>query len=130
MTSLESSSDEIPELAELAIYETQIDEELLDEQPFGIIRLDSSGRILNYNLYEEKLARRSREEVVGKNFFFEVAPCTKVRKFYGRFLDGVERRSLKATFSFNFAFAHGDRKVEITLLYRSVDDSVWVIVRG
>lgn len=123
-------SADIPETVELGILSSEIDEQLLDEQPFGIIRLDSSGRILNYNLYEERLARRSRRDVVGKNFFFEVAPCTRVKKFYGRFIDGVERRSLKATFSFQFLFPHGERSVEISLLYRSEDDTVWVLVRG
>lgn len=130
MSSQDDSNPETPEFAELGILDQEIDEDLLDEQPFGIIRLDAAGRILNYNLYEEKLARLNRRDVKGKNFFFEVAPCTRVRQFYGRFVDGVERRALKATFSFKFLFDHGTRNVEITLLYRSTDDTVWVIVRG
>jgi photoactive yellow protein len=86
--------------------------------------------VLAYNLYEEGLARRHRREVVGKNFFTDVAPCTRVRRFYGRFLDGVARRSLRATFGFVFAFAHGERAVEVTLFYREETETVWVLVRG
>lgn len=119
-----------PTLVELGIRVGEIKESELDGQPFGVIRLDTAGRVLSYNLYEEHLARRDRRDVIGKSFFFDVAPCTRVRRFYGRFLDGVARRSLHATFGFVFAFAHGERSVEITLLYREEEDAVWVLVRG
>jgi len=115
---------------EFDIRVMSMNERELDAQPFGVIRLDASGRVLSYNLYEERLARCDRREVIGKNFFIEVAPCTRVRRFYGRFLDGVSRRSLHATFGFVFAFAHGERTVEITLFFRAQDDTVWVLVRG
>ena len=88
------------------------------------------GKVLSYNTYEEKLAKRSRHDVVGKNFFLQVAPCTKVRSVYGRSLDGVERRSLRARFDFVFELDDGPRPLEVTLLYREQDDTVWVIVRG
>jgi photoactive yellow protein len=119
-----------PALAELGLRIDDLDASALDEHPFGIIRLDAAGRVLSYNVYEERLARRSRHDVVGKNFFFDVAPCTRVRRFYGRFVDGVARRSLRATFGFVFAFAHGERAVEVTLFYRESEDAVWVLVRG
>ncbi len=125
-----SGADQLPELAEMAIRGSEVDEATLDDQPFGVIRLDRSGRILGYNLYEEQLARLRREDVIGKSFFLEVAPCTQVRAFYGRFMDGVAKRSLKATFSFVFKFSHGERNVEITMFYRQQDDTIWVLVRG
>ena len=31
------------------------------------------------------------EEAIGRSFFDEVAPCTKVQEFHGRFLEGVEK---------------------------------------
>lgn len=118
------------ELAELDILVTELDPSTLDEQPFGIIGLDPVGRVLEYSLYEQRLARMRREDVLGKNFFLEVAPCTRVKAFYGRFLDGVARRSLRARFGFVFPFPHGERAVEIAMVYRREDDTVWVLVRG
>lgn len=117
-----------PSIAELGIVVEDLDPDDIDDHPFGVIQLDVRGRILAYNAYEEKLARLRREDVLGKHFFFEVAPCTRVRAFYGRFLDGVALGTLDVTFGFVFPFAHGERHVEITMWYR--DETVWVLVRG
>lgn len=102
----------------------------LDDQPFGIIRLSSRGIVLSYNRHEQTKARRRPESVIGRNFFREVAPCTQVKEFYGRFLDGVERRDLNTTFGFLFTMPHGERHVDISLFYKASDDSVWVLIRG
>ncbi len=118
-----------PTLAELGHNVEHLDPEAIDACPFGVILLDRQGRILQYNSYEERLANLRRDDVLGKSFFFEVAPCTRVRAFYGRFLDGVARGSLNATFGFVFPFSTGTRRVEITLFSQD-GDSVWVLVRG
>lgn len=111
-----------------------MDERELDRQPFGVIRLDRKGKVLSYNLYEERQARRKRQDVIGKNFFTDIAPCTRVKEFYGRFLLGVERRELNATFGFVFHFPHKTRNVDVSLFYKQghddSDGSVWVIIRG
>jgi photoactive yellow protein len=119
-----------PLIAEFDIRVTELNEQELDTQPFGIIRLDREGVVLSYNLYEESRARRRRENVIGKNFFAEVAPCTRVQEFYGNFLKGVAQRKLNATFGFVFPFPHGDRNVDISLYYKEKDDSIWVLIRG
>ena len=100
----------------------------LDELPFGMIQLDRTGRILKFNQTEAKLARINRDRQLGKNFFDDVAPCTKVRDFYGRFREGLEQRSLYETFGFVFKFDHGWRNVAITLFYSDKTDSVWVLI--
>jgi len=100
----------------------------LDELPFGMIQLDRTGRILKFNQTEAKLARINRDRQLGKNFFDDVAPCTKVREFYGRFLQGVNNRALYETFGFVFKFDHGWRNVAITLFYAEKTDSVWVLI--
>jgi photoactive yellow protein len=126
---LDEASPPGPSLAELGHTVENLDPEAIDACPFGVIRLDPQGRILQYNRYEERLANYKREDVIGKSFFFEVAPCTRVRAFYGRFLDGIARGTLNATFGFVFPFASGARRVEVTLYSRGGDD-VWVLVRG
>jgi len=116
--------------AEFDIRVTELTEAQLDAQPFGVIRLARDGTVLSYNLYEEKIARMRREDVVGKNFFSDVAPCTRVKEFFGRFIDGVEQREMNVTFGFLFAFKHQHRNVDVSLYYKKSDDSIWVIVRG
>lgn len=119
---------------EFDIRVMSMNERDLDAQPFGVIRLDRDGVVLSYNLYEERQARRKRRDVVAKNFFIDIAPCTRVKEFYGRFLLGVERRELNATFGFVFHFPHKTRNVDVSLYYKKGaqmrDDTIWVIIRG
>jgi photoactive yellow protein len=112
------------------LQDGDLSREKIDAHPFGVIGLDRAGRVISYNRYEELLARRSRDEVLGKNFFREVAPCTQVKRFHGRFLDGVARRSLDTSFRFIFPFKDSVRTVFIAMFYRHDDDTVWVLVRG
>jgi photoactive yellow protein len=101
----------------------------LDLLPFGAIRLSTDGTITAYNQTEEKLANRKAEDVVGKNFFSEVAPCTRVKRFYGAFQAGVERKELSEVFDFIFAFPTGARDVRIRMIYTAAPKpAVWIFV--
>jgi photoactive yellow protein len=100
----------------------------LDALPYGIIQLDAHGRILKYNAVESRLASLPQAQAIGKQFFTEIAPCTKVQAFYGRFKDGVIRESLDATFQFHFAFKQQPRDVTVRLFYSKRTRSVWVMI--
>lgn len=65
----------------------------LDSLPFGAIQLDHTGTILQYNDYESRLAGIDKAKAIGKNFFTEVAPCTDVKEFRGRFTEGSPENS-------------------------------------
>lgn len=101
----------------------------LDTLPHGVIQLDARGNVLRFNAYEEKLAGLSKANVLGKNFFKEVAPCTDVQEFYGRFREGVAQGKLHCKFRYHFAFKQNPRNVTITLFYSDRDKSVWVFVQ-
>ncbi len=100
----------------------------LDRLPYGMIQLDRTGRILNYNAVESKLASLPKEDAIGKQFFTEIAPCTRVQEFYGRFKEGVIRESLDTSFRFHFAFKQSPRDVIVRLLYSKRSRTVWVLV--
>lgn len=100
-----------------------IDFATLDLLPYGIIVVDEEGKILYYNAREEQIANRQREDVLGKNFFTEVAPCTQVQEFYGRFKETMHRAGLVADFHFHFPFPERPREVEITLTSFQKDSS-------
>ena len=87
----------------------------LDQLPFGVVTLDARGRILAYSDTESRLAGLPRDAVVGRNFFQDVAPCTRVREFEGRFKDFAEGRSRLGieSFEFVFHFRHGAQRVVI-----------------
>ena len=50
-------------------------EEALDELPFGAVGLDSQNTVEFYNKHEERYSGLPRDIVVGRHFFFDVAPC-------------------------------------------------------
>ena len=102
--------------------------EELDALPYGMIQLDANGRILKYNAVESRLASLAQEQALGKQFFTEIAPCTKVQEFYGRFRDGVVRESLDTAFQFHFAFKQQPRDVTVRLFYSRRTRSVWVMI--
>jgi photoactive yellow protein len=94
-----------------------LDDSELDRAPFGIICVDREGTILRYNLYESRLARLDRNQVLGRGFFEEIARCTRTDAFEGRF-----RRFVEGTlpleeqrFEYVFDFAFGAQQVVVEL---------------
>ena len=93
----------------------QINFATLDLLPYGIILVNREGVVLYYNAREEQIARRRKEEVIGKNFFTEIAPCTQVQEFYGQFQETMSRIGGVASFGFRFPFPDRPREVNISL---------------
>lgn len=101
----------------------------VDGLPFGLIGVDGAGTILQYNAFESRLARLAKERVIGRNFFRDVAPCTAVKEFQGRFDrfaaepgDGAE------SFDFVFPFAFGTQHVNVTFLRSTKTDQLKILV--
>lgn len=74
----------------------------LDRLPFGVVKLDAQGTILAFNVAESELSGFRPAEVLGRNFFHDVAPCTRTKKFFGRFQEGVAAGRLNASFEYRF----------------------------
>jgi len=114
---------------ELSLIVDSMTESQLDQLPHGAIQLATDGTVLKFNAYESQLANLKKDKVVGKNFFRDVAPCTDVQGFYGRFREGVRAKKLHETFRYHFAFRQNPRDVSVTLFYSPTTDSVWVFVK-
>ena len=106
----------------------EIDFATLDLLPYGIIVVDEAGVILYYNAREEQISNRRKADVVGKNFFTEIAPCTQVQEFYGRFKETVHRVGLVANFHFHFPFPERPREVEIALTSFQKEESILCLI--
>jgi photoactive yellow protein len=100
----------------------------IDELPIGVIRTDREGVVSGYNASESSLSGMNPPEVVGKNFFTEVAPCTNVQRFAGRFREGIAAGSLYESFPYTFEFKPQEMSVLITLYYQSPDPDAWIFV--
>ena len=95
---------------------SELTEGQYDALPFGLLQLDRGGHVLRYNATEEQLSGMDRADVLGKHFFRDIAPCTRVKEFEGVFQDLLERGgSARSAFDFVFRFAGGDRFVHIAM---------------
>jgi photoactive yellow protein len=121
-----------PQTAAAVIERIQVQdltEQELEKLPFGAIQLDTTGRILRFNGFESQISGVSKEQAVGKLFFTEIAPCTNVKEFYGRFKEGVARKRLHEKFRYHYSFKRNPMDVTITLFYSDLTQSIWVFVR-
>jgi len=110
MVSEDGTLDAVERLAAMS-------KEEVDDLPYGFVVLDEVGTVLLYNRYEASISRLLPERVVGKNWFKEIAPCTRVEAFYGRFRALVlDAARLSETFRFRFSFMHGAEDVAVQLV--------------
>lgn len=101
----------------------------LDKLAFGAIQLDKTGKILNYNKAEGEITGRNPADVIGKNFFTDVAPCTNSKEFFGRFKSGVDSGKLETMFEYTFDYQMKPTKVKVHMKKAVIGDSYWVFVK-
>lgn len=100
----------------------------IDSLPFGYIALAPDGTVRKYNRYEADLARKDPQEVLDRNFFREVAPCTQVQEFEGRFREFLDSDRMATSFDFEFKFRHGAQRVRIGFVRSPLGKEVIVTV--
>jgi photoactive yellow protein len=101
----------------------------LDRLPFGAILVDRTGRVLKYNGVQAGLSGRPAGEVIGKNFFNDVAPCTKGHQFQGRFQQGVAQGSVNVMFEYAFDYKMTPAKVRVHMKATSLDEGIWIFIK-
>lgn len=101
----------------------------IDGLAFGAIQLDANGSILQYNVAEGEITGRSPDQVIGKNFFKDVAPCTATPEFEGAFKKGVKAGDLNTIFEYTFDYNMAPTKVKVHMKKALTGDSYWVFVK-
>lgn len=104
-----------------------VDDSELDTIDFGVVALDADGVVLRYNLYESRLARLDRNQVLGRNFFTDVAPCTRCEEFEGRFRHVVATGD-RVQFEFLFDFRFGAQKVAVEIISIPGGDRYYLLI--
>ena len=107
----------------------KMNEKQIDNLAFGAIQLDKDGVILIYNATESEITGRKPEDVIGKNFFREVAPCTRRPEFYGKFKEGVAKGELNTLFEYEFDYKMNPVKVKVHMKKALVGDTYWIFVK-
>ena len=120
MTRIEFASDDIEN--DLALMTPQA----IDGLAFGAIQLSATGTILAYNATESSITGRSKEAVIGRNFFGEVAPCCNKPGFRGVFDEGVRSGALNAIFDYTFDYKMNPTRVKVHMKKAVADGTYWV----
>ncbi len=103
---------------------SEMNPEELDSLPFGVVQLKPEGEILSYNQYESELAGLDSQEVIGKNFFIQVAPCTNNFMIYHRYL---EEEQIDA--HLDYLFTYGMRPTQVRLrMLKSPEAGCYLLV--
>jgi photoactive yellow protein len=97
--------------------------------PFGAVMLDRSGTIVRYNKAEGALVSRVPEEVVGKKFFDEIAPCAKGKRFHGEFLKFHQTGQINVMFDYKFAYKGANLAVKIHMKAQPDGQHCWLFVK-
>jgi len=97
--------------------------------PFGAAMLDRAGKIVKYNKAEGLIANRTPEDMVGKDFFNEVAPCAKGKRFHGEFLNFHRSGQINVMFDYKFAYKGANVSVKIHLKSQPDGQHCWMFVK-
>lgn len=101
-----------------------------DRLPFGFITVDRTGTIVAFNAFETAYSGLPEDQVLGRSFFHDVAPCTAVREFEGRFRAMIDAGKAEvARFRYLFRFAGGERLVQVSMTFIANEERGIIIVR-
>ncbi len=97
--------------------------------PFGAILLDRQGNIQKYNQAEGLIAGRDPSDVIGKNFFNDIAPCAKGKRFHGEFLKFYKSGQINTLFDYEFEYKMKPVQVRIHLKSAPDGQTCWLFVK-
>jgi photoactive yellow protein len=101
----------------------------IDRLPVGVMLLNEQGTVLRYNAVESRFSGVIAEAALGKNFFTEIAPCTRVSALRRAFEDGVRAGNLNSTLSYTFTFPNRPMRVLVQLRSAKERGLGWIFVR-
>ena len=96
----------------------------LDELAFGVVGLDEEGHVDRYNAHEERSSGLPRDHVVGRHFFFDVAPCMNNYLVAER----LEEPMLDVTMPYVLTFRMRPTPIRLRLIRTQAARRRWVLV--
>ena len=100
----------------------------LDALPYGVVGLDDSGIVTRYNATEADFSNHPAQQVIGKNFFTQIAPCTNNRLVYGAFRDGLATGHLDLKIPYTFTYIMRPTNVVMHLVRCEDSRANWLLI--
>jgi photoactive yellow protein len=105
---------------------SSMDQNAMDQLDFGVVRMNRKGIIEAYNQYELDLSGNQRDEVIGKNFFQQIAPCTNNFMVAEKFISDQE---LDEEMDYVFTYKMQPTGVKLRLLARPGEQYQYLLVK-
>lgn len=97
--------------------------------PFGAIMVDQQGKVLRFNHVESGISGRRSEDVVGRNFFDDIAPCAKGQVFYNHFFRAVSEGEVNTMFDYHFDYKMTSTNVRIHMKSADASRGIWIFIK-
>lgn len=97
--------------------------------PFGAIMVDQQGNVLRFNHVESGISGRSVADVVGRNFFNDIAPCAKGQIFYNHFFRAVADGQVNTMFDYQFDYKMMPTNVRIHMKSANAKQGIWIFIK-
>lgn len=97
--------------------------------PFGAIMVDQKGDVLRFNHIESGISGRDAADVVGKNFFNDLAPCAKGQSFYNHFFKAVADGQVNTMFDYQFDYKMSPTNVRIHMKSANASQGIWIFIK-
>lgn len=97
----------------------------IDTLKFGVVRMKADATVTLYNAFESNLSGLDKKNVLGRNYFEQVAPCTNNYMVAQRFLDIPE---MDAVIPYVFSFRMKPTSVRLRLLRSASAKSMYLLV--
>ncbi|SDJ31186.1 photoactive yellow protein [Salipiger marinus] len=78
---------------------------------------------------EGLIANRVPDQVVGMDFFNQIAPCAKGKRFHGEFIKFHRTGQVNVMFDYKFGYKGTDANVKIHMKSQPDGQSCWLFVK-
>ena len=93
------------------------------------MRVDRDGKVELYNATEGRFAGYEEAEVLGRDFFSDVAPCCNNPLLRGRFREHADKPAFDFAVAYTFTYKLAPTNVVVRLFRDEATGTTWVIVR-
>jgi photoactive yellow protein len=103
---------------------------VIDQLPFGVIKLDDKGQVTLYSATEAHQSGYGNRSSVGQDFFLNVAPCMGAAEFLGRIEQAKRLGTVDIELGWIGDFNDRDREMQVRI-QSAADGGLWIFnMRG
>lgn len=100
----------------------------IDALPFGVVRLDATGKVTYFSRAEAEQSGFGDRRAIGRDFFTQMAPCLGTPEFLRRIAAARRAGTLDITFEQTGDFEDADRELRVRVK-SATGGGLWVFLQ-